>query len=93
MEYETPVPSSSGNDVETKIENELSSRTDCVNRGLCQVDVSLDNSGSRRKRDTGSILQITFDVVPGNSGKLKIDEYVDSGTGKIGLRSFITLKI
>ena len=85
MEYETKVPSSSATDVKSKIENELSSRTDCVNKGLCLVDVSLDNSGARRKRDTGSVLQITFDVVPGNSGELKIDEYVDSGIGKIGL--------
>ena len=84
MEYETQVPSSSATDVKSKIESELSARTDCVNKGLCQVDVSLDNSGSRRKRDTGSVLQITFDVVPGTSGELKIDEYVDSGMGKIG---------
>ena len=82
MGYDT-VPSSSETDVKTKIKNELSSRTDCANKGLCQVDVSLDNSGTRRKRDTGSVLQITFDVVPGNSGELKIDEYVDSGTGKL----------
>ena len=80
LEYETEVPSSSATDVKLAIEIKLSN-TDCFSKELCQVDVALD-SGSRRRRDTGSVLQITFEVVPGNDGELMVDEYVNTGNGE-----------
>ena len=83
VDYESPVPSSSTADVTSKVKNTVSANTDCVTKGLCTVAVSIDDSGSRRKRNTGSVLRITFEVVLGDNGELKINDYVGSGAGNI----------
>ena len=90
MEYKTPIPASATTDVRAKVENKLLTGTDCANKGLCQMSVALDNSGPRRKRATGSVLEITFEVVPGDNGELKIEEFVNTGKGQTDFKIFVT---
>ena len=81
VDYYTAIPSSAAKGVEQNVKDKLS-RVDCLNATRCDVEVSLDDSASRRKRNAASTLRIMFEIAMGNDVELNLQDYVDTRNGE-----------
>lgn len=88
VDYDTVIPSSAAIGVEQNVKDKLST-VDCLNAARCDATVSLDSSVTRRKRNTGSTLQIILEIVMGNDGELDLQNYVDTGNVSSALQDVI----